>query len=91
MREHFTPLEIQMMLHYYAIAEPYACREPLHAGSRAVSEQRGRLLRLGMLEAADMDEWPSGYRVTEKGLVYVKALQSVSEPTARWECTFGES
>lgn len=67
-----TPLQIQMMLHYYAIAEPYAMRQPEHAGSRSVIDQRMKLINLGLLSV--VPETPSGYRPTELGREYVDRL-----------------
>lgn len=72
-----TPLQIVMMLHYYAIAEPYAMRQPEHATSPAVKEQRMALLHSDMLE---LDNSPSGYAVTPRGLAYIEALLEVPLP-----------
>lgn len=69
-----TPLMIQMMLHYYAICEPYACRDQVHANSIAVSQQRHQLYKLGLLIP---DDGPSGWYPTEAGRDYVERLKQV--------------
>ena len=63
----FTCLQWQMLLHYHAVAEPYAFRHPQHAQSEAVQDQRSQLIKAGLLERWDMNNWPSGYKVTDKG------------------------
>jgi hypothetical protein len=78
-----TPLQIQMMLHYYAIAEPYSIRDERHANSPAVREQRLELVALGLLENGG-DGHVSGYRVTECGRTYVKALCEMPLPVLRY-------
>ena len=71
------PLGINMMLHFYAIAEPFpridapACQELLHA---FLSER--------MIETDSTGG--SGYRVTERGLAYVAALEAVQLPICKW-------
>ncbi len=77
-----TPLQIQMMLHYYAIAEPYACRQPEHANSEAVHQQRHSLICDELLETDPGS--PSSFRVTERGLAYVKALKDMPLPIKKW-------
>ncbi|MPZ19536.1 MAG: hypothetical protein GEV06_16690 [Luteitalea sp.] len=76
-----TPLQIQMMLHYFAIAAPYAERDPAHAFSPAVVGQRGDLIRSGLLR---VDDSPSGYEVTARGRAYVEALKRVPLPGQQW-------
>ncbi len=73
-----TPLQIQMMLHYYAIVTPYARNEPAHAGSPAVFSQRNALVRMGLLEQTLTRE--SGYMPTKRGLRYVTALKAMPIP-----------
>lgn len=76
-----TPLQIQMMLHYYAICEPYAADRPAHAGSLAVISQRDQLCNIGMLQSEVSD---SGFSVTEKGRAYVEAVCAVQIPVCKW-------
>lgn len=71
-----TPLQITMMLHYYAIAEPYALRDRQHANSSAVEHQRACLIRKGLL-VSDIDS-PSHYRTTDRGKAYITALREVA-------------
>lgn len=40
-----TPLHLMMLLHYHAISEPYAVREPGHRYSPAVCDYRTELFR----------------------------------------------
>ncbi len=70
-----TILQIQMMLHYYAIAEPYAMRDPAHANSQAVRQQRATLVTLGLIVS---DNCPSGWRTTEAGDTYIQRLKDVA-------------
>lgn len=78
-----TPLQIRMLLHYYAIAEPYAIHEVDHANSPAVREQLQHLINWGFL-TTDLSN-PSGYTVTDKGLVYVEAICNIPLPVMKWE------
>lgn len=75
-----TPLQIQMMLHYYAIAEPYSVHNRTHAQSAAVYGQRQQLIDDGML-SVNID---SGYTVTEKGQFYIEYLLSVPVPSIKF-------
>jgi hypothetical protein len=77
-----TPLQIQMMLHYYAIAEPYACRQPEHAHSGATKDQRLQLIAWDLLEFTP--DKPSSYTPTEKGVAYVQALCDMPLPIKKW-------
>lgn len=70
-----TPLQINMMLHYYAIAEPYAKYDPSHANSSAVVRQRLQLIHRGMLGIDDRQG--SGFYPTPIGLAYVARLQAM--------------
>lgn len=69
-----TVLQIQMMLHYYAVAEPYAMHNSAHANSTAVHQQRYKLFKLGLITP---DDSPSGWYPTELGRDYVKRLEAV--------------
>jgi hypothetical protein len=77
-----TPLQITMMLHYYAIAEPYALRQPEHADSPAVREQRIVLIGDDLLTREHDDV--RGYRVTERGQAYIDALMAMPLPVCKW-------
>lgn len=77
-----TPLHIRMMLHYYAIATPYAEHDPFHASSIAVAEYRGHLIQSGLIEE-DLKS-PSGYRSTARGRAYVEALCDMPLPIQKW-------
>jgi hypothetical protein len=77
-----TPLQISMMLHYYAIAAPYAQNDPEHANSPAVFEQRGELMRDGLIKP-DVES-RSGWRATPRGTAYVDALCRMPLPICKW-------
>lgn len=77
-----TPLQIQMMLHYYAIARPYAVSDPDHARSPAVLAQRCELMSRGLI--AEVLAEPSGFQVTNKGRAYIDALLAVRDPVCKW-------
>lgn len=70
-----TPLKLQMMLHYYAIAAPYAEHWPEHANSIAVQVQREELVEAGLLQHKPIS--PSGYTPTLQGRVLIKAIRAV--------------
>lgn len=72
-----TPLHITMLLHYHAIAEPYALRNPTHATSPAVREFREQLLKWDLIHE---DDGPSGYRTTERGKTYIDGLCNLPLP-----------
>lgn len=76
-----SPLQLQMLLHYYAICEPYAMRHPEHAGSSAVQEQRHILVELELLEPASSK---SGWKTTAKGNVYIAAICNLQLPIQKW-------
>lgn len=44
-----TPLHIQLLLHFYAIAEPYAKHDPQHAESSAVRDYTENLVMMGLI------------------------------------------
>lgn len=81
-----TPLQIKMMLHYYAIAAPYSKEDEDHANSPAVTEQREWLLNADMLRysSKSSSESSSGYEVTERGEAFVDALCSLPLPVSKW-------
>lgn len=75
-----TSLQVTMMLHYAAIASPYARYEPEHANSRAVYEQRIKLCNLDLLREGG----PAGWQVTDRGRAYVEHVKSVQVPICQW-------
>lgn len=77
-----TPLQIQMMLHYYTRNEPYAVREPAHANSGAVHTQRLCLITDEMLTTDPTSD--SCFKVTERGHAYVDALMGLPLPIKKW-------
>jgi hypothetical protein len=77
-----TPLQLQMMLHYYTRAEPYAYREPEHATSGAVRDQRQLLENDGLIEPSETSG--SGYCVTPRGSAFIEALCETPLPICMW-------
>jgi hypothetical protein len=77
-----TPLQITMMLHYYAIAAPYAQHEPEHAISPAVRSQTQDLADAGLIEPSSTSG--SGWRSTDKGKAYVEMLCDLPVPVCKW-------
>lgn len=71
-----SSLDIKLMLHFYAICEPYSGPE---AGSRAFDESIAFLSCYEMIEPCEY-----GYRATEGGAMYVDALKAVPFPERRW-------
>lgn len=76
-----TPLQITMLLHYNAIARPYAEHDPEHANSPAVADQRRRLMEIGLLRILN-----SAYcfEVTDKGKAHIETLCNAPMPLQRW-------
>lgn len=77
-----TPLQIQMMLHYYARPSPYAAHEPEHASSQAVAQQRLRLLSDELLYVDPTSG--AGYALTDRGRAYISALTAMPLPIKKW-------
>jgi len=77
-----TPLQITMMIHYHAINEPYAMRQPEHANSPAVREQTQDLADAGLIEPSTRSD--SGWRSTAKGQAYIEALCNLPLPVCKW-------
>lgn len=77
-----TPLQLTMMLHYYAIAEPYSANDWQHANSRAVNEQRQILINDDLIEADETSG--SGFRATDRGIAFVEALCATPLPVKKW-------
>lgn len=77
-----TPLHIQLMLHYYAIDEPYAKGDPAHANSDAVRKYRAFLIGENMICPSSSSG--SGYEATDRGRAYVEALCAVQLPIIKW-------
>lgn len=79
-----SPIEITLLLHYYAIAEPFHCPSPATAAATR------RFIAAGLIVE---DTGPgSGYRTTEKGNVLVKALCDTPMPRLeqRWIVDYRE-
>lgn len=74
-----TPLQINLLLHYYAIAAPF---DPQRDDAPAVRTQLTELLMLGLIDP-DAGS-PSLYRVTDKGRAHVEALCSLPLPECKW-------
>ena len=77
-----SPLHLQILLHYYAIAEPYAANNPGHANSLAVKAYTQDLIDKNLI-LADATSG-SGYRVTERGEFFVSHICSLPLPVSGW-------
>ena len=76
-----TPLEIDIMLHYYARADDYRQGDfDAPAVRQAIDIFRGPL---NLLEPAE-DKSYANYRITERGKVFVQALMNVPLPVQTW-------
>lgn len=73
-----TALHIQMLLHYYAVATPYAENAPDHARSFAVEEYRLQLIDWHMLVRKPNSE--SGYAVTERARCFIDHILNLPLP-----------
>ncbi len=83
-----TPLEIEIILHYYCSAEDY--RNGDHSAP-AVKCALNRFLEDGLLvhEGFNVERFDDGrirarYKVTDRALTYIAALESVPFPNQVW-------
>lgn len=91
-----TPLEIGMLLHIYARADPLPLRSPVH--HETLSQFMGDEL-ITVRETCEEGRHP--YDLTERGRCYVEALMNVPLPRQEWvvpglvrwprECTSGRN
>jgi hypothetical protein len=72
-----TPLHIHLMLHFYAIAEPYI---PAPRSSIASVKFTQQLINMGLISVSETSE--NGFRCTERGECYVEALKKLPLPEA---------
>lgn len=73
-----TPLQMQMMLHYYTSPAPYAKHDLLHASSSAVYSQRNELVSWGLLTSISFND----FAITPRGEAYIRKLKEVPIPSA---------
>lgn len=73
-----TPLQMQMMLHYYTTAGPYSDKDSHHANSPAVIMQRDELVRMDMLHREP--NIAAGYSLTARGCKYIYMLKETPLP-----------
>lgn len=78
-----TPLHWKMLLHYYAVAEPYAANNPGHANSLAVREYTQGLLEDGLIRRDGTSG--SGYRTTDRGEALVEYIINLPLPQKVWK------
>jgi hypothetical protein len=77
-----TPLHWQMLLHYYAIAEPYASGHPGHANSLVVKAYTADLLESELIRPDPTSG--SGYRATDRGEALVDHITNLPLPEKVW-------
>lgn len=73
----FTPLHIELMIHYYAVNEPLK-----QASAPAVISFTADLIELGVIRE-DKDSG-SGYSATDKGSAWVDKICSTPLPVQQW-------
>ena len=80
-----TVLQIQMLLHYYAIGAPYAANDIEHRNSPAVQQQRDQLLQWQMIVSDNQS--PSGFKILPRGLCFIDHLKRLPLPqeTTSWK------
>lgn len=82
--EPMSPLKLQMMLHFYAVCEPFAPEKT--RTSPAYTQFVRELLRDGLIERPTKEQQKKcpgwAYRATEKGRVFVQALLETPMPVA---------
>lgn len=78
-----SPLKIQIMLHYYALADDFRNGD---FSAPAVIEALETFVRQGMLRATAFgrQRGEPAYKITDKGRAYVEALKAVPLPVSRW-------
>ena len=76
-----TPLQIEMLLHYYSRADDYRDGD---FSAPAVREALEGFKRDELLAADQADPPRTCYVITERGRVYVEALRAVPMPERRW-------
>lgn len=77
-KHRYTPLHLQLLLHYHCSAEPYALYDSLHANSPAVRSFRYDLEREGLLR--EDFQSGSGYATTRRGKAFIKTLLTTPLP-----------
>ncbi len=76
-----TPLQIEMLLHYYSRADDYRDGD---FSAPAVQEALEGFKRDELLAADQAGPPRTCYVITERGRVYVEALRAVPMPERRW-------
>jgi hypothetical protein len=78
MKNKFTPLHIELILHYHC-----ACNPPINQHTAAVCDFTMELEELGLIRhSADSG---SGYRCTDKGNVFCEKLCNTVLPVQVWQ------
>ena len=80
-----APLYLNILLHYYSMACPYAEQDEAHRTSPSVSKFHKDLIDDGLIEQGNENFPEMGYRVTEKGRAWVDHILSTPLPEQRWE------
>ena len=75
-----SPLDLMILLHYYASPRPYAEHEPAHANSSAVKECTDNFINEDMLYKDEDGQW----RTTERANVFINYLTTIRYPTQTW-------
>lgn len=73
-----SPMMIRVMLHFYAMREPYSGPDSAKAANQAIAE----LCSYGLLK--ESPDTINDYVATDKGRVYVEALIAVPLPVQTW-------
>lgn len=81
MTNEFTPLHLQILLHYHCSPEEYAKDDERHRTSEAVKEYTDDLRKLDLIERS-VDG--AVFQTTERGNAYVRGICSVPLPIQRW-------
>lgn len=92
-----SPLNINILLHYYTRTSDYAAdAQPSHGRSSAVSDSLGWFVAQGLLvsrygdicwsisESASPRTGAAIFRITDKGRAMVQALEDVQIPVCKW-------
>ncbi len=83
--DHWTPLHLQLMLHYHTSPSIYTEHEEKHAKSEAVSVYRIQLVALDLLIGCEKKtNTPDGFMITDKGRAFVRRLCNVQQPEHKW-------
>ena len=82
-----TPLEIEIMLHYYSRGDDYK-----NLSGPVVKETIEKFVGSGMLKKSSdgWDQYGKAHEITPMGQAYVEALMKIRLPVMQWKVNYPE-